>query len=358
MTRWTRLGVALGVGFGTTALGATGPGEQLRGLLAPDQRTQVLVLGTAHLASEDGFEPGMLGSVLEQIERFAPDVVCVEALPGDQVAWMLGDEAFAPVTAQFASVHVRLAEAAGVEDRREARDRAWALVGRLERGETLTADERAQTITMLAAAYEPFSAALVWRRMRHDAAVAAALAPELREGLDELLAGADERVSIGVEIAARRGLWRVVGIDDHMDKDALLAIMADLGAQLAGHEAVAAAMGAEIYARAAEVRDRCVERGDLGEHIALLNSEAYARADVDAQWGVFLRTRLASGLDRTRLALWEVRNLNIASHVRRASATHRHVLVVIGAGHKPFLDDLLAGMSDLSVVSYGAIGAE
>ena len=85
-----------------------------------------------------------------------------------------------------------------------------------------------------------------------------------------------------------------------------------------------------------------------------MNSAEHGEADVDAQWGLFLRTHLESGLDRSRLALWEVRNLNIASHVRRASAHSPggRVLVVIGAGHKPFLDDLLGRMADVEIIEF------
>jgi len=62
--------------------------------------------------------------------------------------------------------------------------------------------------------------------------------------------------------------------------------------------------------------------------------------------------KLTSRLDRSRLALWDVRNLNILSNLRRASARKPggRMLVIIGAGHKPFLDVLLAQMLDVRPV--------
>ena len=92
-------------------------------------------------------------------------------------------------------------------------------------------------------------------------------------------------------------------------------------------------------------------------HYVYLNSAEYAAGDVEAQWRLFLRTELPSGLDRTRLALWDVRNLNIASNVRRVCAKHPggRVLVIIGASHKPFLDELLAQSLDVTMVQFGSI---
>ena len=74
--------------------------------------------------------------------------------------------------------------------------------------------------------------------------------------------------------------------------------------------------------------------------------------DVDLQWGSFLRSNLADQIDRSHLALWEVRNLQIAANIRRLTAEHPggRVLVIIGAAHKPFLESYLQQMADIDVV--------
>jgi pheromone shutdown protein TraB len=90
-----------------------------------------------------------------------------------------------------------------------------------------------------------------------------------------------------------------------------------------------------------------------------MNSPAYRDRDVEAQFHVFFRTKLASGVDRARSALWEVRNLNIAAHIRRATAAHpgKRMLVIIGAGHKAFLDLYLSQMMDLRLVQLSELAA-
>jgi hypothetical protein len=83
---------------------------------------------------------------------------------------------------------------------------------------------------------------------------------------------------------------------------------------------------------------------------------AFATADVDAQWGVFLRTHFESGSDRSRLGLWENRNLTIAARIRGVAALHPggRVLVIYGAAHKPFLEAYLSKMADLRLVGFEA----
>ena len=62
---------------------------------------------------------------------------------------------------------------------------------------------------------------------------------------------------------------------------------------------------------------------------------------------------LESKLDRIRVALWEVRNLNIASHIRRSSSLYpgQKILVIIGSSHKIFLDNYLKDMMGVKIVN-------
>lgn len=80
-----------------------------------------------------------------------------------------------------------------------------------------------------------------------------------------------------------------------------------------------------------------------------MNSLEYEVRDMELQWNLWFRTKLQSGLDRSRMALWEVRNLNISSHIRRATALHpgERLLVIVGASHKPFLETYLNQMVDI-----------
>ena len=73
-----------------------------------------------------------------------------------------------------------------------------------------------------------------------------------------------------------------------------------------------------------------------------------------AQWSPWLRMRLASGVDRLRYGNWESRNARIVANLTDVSSSPRpeRVLLVIGAAHKPFVEDLLGRLVHVRLVSF------
>ena len=70
----------------------------LRGLVRSDERTQVLVLGTAHLNTlGDRFNAGALDGLMGILEKYRPQAIGVESLSGPQIAAFTQDDAFAPL---------------------------------------------------------------------------------------------------------------------------------------------------------------------------------------------------------------------------------------------------------------------
>ena len=55
---------------------------------------------------------------------------------------------------------------------------------------------------------------------------------------------------------------------------------------------------------------------------------------------------------RTRVALWETRNMRQAAHIREITALFpgRRVLVIVGSAHKAWFDYYLGMMSDVEIV--------
>jgi pheromone shutdown protein TraB len=93
-------------------------------------------------------------------------------------------------------------------------------------------------------------------------------------------------------------------------------------------------------------------RDSLRAAYRFMNADDYPRADVDAQWRFFLRAPFPDSPGQTRLALWEVRNLNMVSNIRRAAAQvpGGRVLVIVGASHRAFFDAYLRAMTNVRVV--------
>ena len=274
-------------------------------------------------------------------------------MPGRTIATMQADERFAPVLATFAG-------SAGEHA-------AWAQerlgVARVQaEAELRSVDPNASRLVralQALAAIEVPTATLHWAEWRALGESLPEYVPSaLAAFLDAEMNALGEIASLAVPLARALGRSRLYAIDDHLDKDAFLRIAEALTSELRGTEAERAGAAA-VYARSAADLAAALERRDLLPHYLHLNDAAYGRDDVRAQWDLFLRTRLESGLDRERLALWDVRNLNIASNVRRVSAEFPggRVLVIIGVGHKPFLDALLGTMLDVRTVSLSGIAA-
>jgi hypothetical protein len=349
-------------GTGQDALGS------LRSLQPGPARTRILVLATSHLKQiQKDFEPAMLDPLMAKLQGFRPDAVCIESLPGARVRELeLRREAgplYGEVLEGFASKHVRLAAAARPLVKASPETAALKVgellssLARTKPGER-TAEAHATLALWLAAAYEPVSAALQWSYLNDEQKRAQTIVPaDLAAALDAECAEVNENDVLALPLARRLGLPAVDPVDDFEDLEAFARIEARLGEDVQGNPLLAAVSKAPIYAEADALRRRCLAEGDLWPEYVLLNSARFAEADVDAQWGVFLRTRFASGADRTRLGLWENRNLKIAARIRAVAALHPggRVLVIYGAAHKPFLDDYLSRMADVEVVQFEAL---
>lgn len=334
-------------------------GDLLDAPISDAERTEVLVLGTPHLARLEALDATTLEPLLARLEAWGPAAVGVEELPPRVIAAMAAEPAFAPVLERFAGeryVHGRILQERLGLTWYEALAEADSLVRALGRATGDTAPLRRRLALRLLAGWEAESAALHWSILREEGAASGEVPDTTRAYLDALLDSPNESVRIGVTLARRLGLARVHPIDDHLDKDLFLAIADDLTEGIRETEAYAAFVERGLAADRAERVRRAHAAGDL----LPLYREVNAPADLDAdleQWRLFFRTGLESGLDRTRVALWEARNLATATHVRRMTAPipGRRALVVIGASHKPFLEAYLASGMDVEVVDTAAV---
>jgi hypothetical protein len=344
------------------------PADPIAALAAvqpPQVRTRVLVLGTFHLREiAEEFKPSMLDRLLPVLQGFRPDAICVETLSGTRVRELELRRDAGPLVGQvvddFAAAHVKLGKRAcevlGTSPEKAAvRVREMFAATRAAGAGKRSPEERAALALWMLAAYDPASAALQWSYLDAQARAAQKAVPaDLAALLDARLARVDETYAIAARVARALGLETLEPVDDFEDLDAYAVIDAQLDKDLEGNALVAAISKTPVYQDAASRLKECVKSGDLLPQLALVNSAGYAAADVDAQWGVFLRTHFASGADRGRLGLWENRNLKIAARIRAVAALHPggRVLVVYGAAHRPFLEAYLARTADVEVVGF------
>lgn len=288
-------------------------------------------------------------------------MIGIEALSGSQIAEMeRRGGVHERVYNQFAAKQLRygkaLQESLGLSWQ-EANARADSLLSRLRERQPVANEIRLEAAASLLASYRLHTAALQWSYVPEDSRASQSLIPaEIAAELENLLRSSNENASIALRLAHALELQRVFPIDDHLEKDLFLEIAPQLQESL-GDSTFRAIKNAPHLRKYRRLMQQNIEAGSLMPLYRYMNAPSYLEPDVDVQWRVFLRTNLPSGVDRSRLALWETRNLNIAARIRKASARvpGGRVLVTIGASHKPFLDKQFDGMLGVEVMDLSDI---
>ena len=315
----------------------------------PGTRTQVLVLGSVHLAQGEGakrFDPASLEPVLQRLAAYRPTIVTIEALSGETCALMRLRAAYKDVMDGFCPKVAEAKAATGLDvpaalDAIDAAFEAWPAQP--------AAAQRRRLASLFLAAGEPASALVQWWQLPEAERRAG-------DGLDEALvqelrkreSSPNESYQIAARLAARLGLQRVHAVDDHTGDNL------DIDDEAAFEKAIRAAWaGASDEAKQARARIQAMqERGDLLATYRAVNDPAYLRGAIAADFGQALRDPSPQHFGRRYVGGWEARNLRMVANIRVAFREQpgARVLAVVGASHKPWFDALLGQMQGVEVV--------
>lgn len=308
------------------------------------QPTEVMVLGSEHLSTIDGLQPGHLDGVHAVLNHYAPRHVAVESIASHHIELMLQRPGeYAEVLDQFV----------GKQFLKVALERQIALAMSPEQArQTLASDcvplprTHAKSLIaclgLAAAAYDKawfdYIAYVLGRH--HPLAV---LPESMAYAPRRLAQDQNERTLIAARLADARGLDRVHGIDSQDSKALYGPVYAALEPALLTSKAAAAFQDTELVKRPKSVRDAAIRAGNLLPLYHLTNSRDYDALILDHEWRLFVDRDLPVSPSLARLAMWDVRNLEIVGNILRIVSLHpqERMLVVIGASHKPFLDDYL-----------------
>lgn len=314
----------------------------------PGPRTQVLVLGSVHLAQggPERFDPAALEPLLQRLAAYTPDIVTIEALSGETCELMRHRVAYRPIVEDYCPDVAPAQAALGVDtwtalDRVDATLKAWP-------AQPAPAQRRHLAALFLASG-DPSSALVQWWQLPESERHAG-------DGLDEALvqalrkreASRNENVQVAARLAARLGLQRVFPVDDHTGDNL------DIDDEAAFEKAIRAAWdGASADAK--EMRGRVDAMHKAGQFLATyraINDPAYLRTAIDADFGQALRDPSPGGYGRQYAGGWETRNLRMVANVHAAFREHpgARVLCLVGSSHKPWFDDLLGRMQGVETV--------
>ena len=319
-------------------------------------RSRVLVLGSVHLSQlPDGFNPESLQPVIDRLLAFKPDVITIEAIPGEQCDLarrypaLYGDDGLD----NFCSDPAGARAATGL-DVPAAISEAHELL--VQWPAHATPAQRRHLAAVFLAANEDASALVQWLQLEPaERRAGDSLDAALVAQLNRMMVRKDEGYLIAVRVAARLGLQRVHAVDDHSGDrlDIPDAESADFG------KAVQAAW-ANTSQDAKWMRDRqeALSRGD--DMLALyryINQPGVLQVAVDSDFGASMRTASARHYPQVYVAGWETRNLRMVANIRAAFREHpgARVLSIVGSSHKPWFDSLLGQMQGVDIVDVARV---
>jgi hypothetical protein len=318
-----------------------------------------MIFGLDHLDTAPAtFQIAWLEPVLCRLRGYKPDLILTEALSGEQVMGLEAYAAYHGDAGKYAGPTLQMAKTAQADLHLTA---AQALVQANElckKGE-LTADERRRLAGLFVAAAEPLSAAVQWMRLPSAERIGAdGISPALAKQVNLWAGLRNEMSSMAARLAADLGLERVYGAGDHLSdvaQPSFAAFKAAVSAEpgqvdLFNHNT-------PTFHAVPEEAMKMATAAEVMPVLKWKNSPRFAELDADAQWLSLLRSEKLGQVGRQRVAAWEAQNLRMAVAIREATApiAGGRALLIVGAGHKSFIEAYLRTFTDIEIVSVPAM---
>lgn len=360
-------GAAAGVAGAAGAAGATAAPRRDQPLDPRDYQsqvhgglTQVLVLASPHVSgAPDTFDAAVLEPLLQRLQAFAPDFICIEALSGESLDMLWRQRAVYPGVATTYGGYAEIVAAAGRASTGMDPGDAEAEARRMHAAwpSNPTPQQRRRFVSVLASAGDPYSALVQWWRLDPaERKVGDGVGRTLFDKLQQQDRSRNENEVIGVRLAARLGHERIYSIDDHAADDVVLPLGEDLEAFLS-QPWFKPLVEQPRFVRLSQAAQALTTPEQALETYRMLNRPDTGRIDADVQWLSFISRESPNAVGRRRVAEWEARNLRQAAHIREITARKPggRVLVVMGSSHKAWIDAYMSMMTDIEVVDAGAV---
>lgn len=318
----------------------------------PIKKTQIMVLGTAHLAQITGFESASLSQVLDSLNSKKFDVVGIEQMPSQLLLDIKGrPESYWQELYNNFSTYIEFGKAQqNVQNL--TREKAQMIVQEKSQKENLTEDEKIELINANVCSYDIWSAVLVYQTLQNKNR----LSNEVGELLGKLSKSNNEINQIGITVAKSNNLKQIFPIDNLQDETILLN---EYPKFMEDYQEKAKEMGNMIsnnrfLKKQNQLQEDAVKNKNLYPLYQFFNSDEYSKDDFEAQWAIWFKTQFPSKTDRARYSLWEMRNLLITANILKLAAAHpeKKILIIIGASHRGFIEKYLEQLPDVEVMKF------
>jgi hypothetical protein len=348
--------VGCALAMACTGMACTGMAQAQVDLSALDRemagpRAQVLVLGSVHLSElQEGVEPGSLEPLLARLVAFKPDVITIEAIPGESCELMARQPAvYDPDSvSRYCSKPDAARAATGLDVSAAIAEVGKALASWPAKP---APDRRRHLAALFMATGDNASALTQWLQLpQAERRTGDGLDAALVAQLDKAMTLDNESFQIAARVAARLGLPRVFPVDDHTGDNAAIPD-AEVGAYADAIRQAWSASAAQLQPLR-EREDALAKRGDMLALYRYINRPDVRRVQADGDVGAAMRAASPKRYAQVYVAGWETRNLRMVANIRAAFRERpgARVLSIVGASHKPWFDSLLGQMQGVEIV--------
>ncbi|MGH8081943.1 MAG: DUF5694 domain-containing protein [Lysobacter sp.] len=313
------------------------------GMVGP--RTQVWVLGTVHLSQIAELRIETLDPVLDRLAAFKPQIITIEAIPGESCDLaarhpsVYGPDFCLDTDAAKAATGLDVPAAIAAIDK-SLRD--WPAQPEPA--------QRRHLAALFLAANDRASAYVQWLQLPENQR-------RTGDGLDEALVALlnktatrnNENFLLGSRLAARLGLQRVYPVDDHSGDNVV-----GLPDKAAFGQAIEQAWknGRGELDRVERHEDELRKTSDMLALYRFLNRADNLSVFAQANVGAVLREPSREHYPQIWVAGWEIRNLRMVANIQQTFRERpgARVLSIVGATHKPWLDQWLGQMQGVDIV--------
>jgi hypothetical protein len=316
--------------------------------------TQLLILGTTHLrVLGEKFTPKLLHNVVAKLLEFRPALICAESLPGEVVEVMKAKndiDTLKQFVGHWLDVAPKMQKRLKI-----SRFGAEQVVRKILKKKRLSVEGRLELIPYMLANYDFVSAVLQWSYLPEAVRQTQPVVPkQITKSLDELFYSPNEYYSIGVRLARELQLQSIAPIDDHNYPSDENMSTKQYTREWKKARSLLSEENKKHMDDAEHRFEAALAKGDLLPFYVYCNSPKVSKELWNLEGKSWLRAAPPSRFADMKLGQWEVRNLNMASHIRQAMMFHsgEKVLVIVGSSHKAFLEHYLKPMLGISIMQF------
>ncbi|AFH48287.1 Hypothetical protein IALB_0575 [Ignavibacterium album JCM 16511] len=341
----------------TVSIESEDPIRNLQKLTPDEFKTNVMILGVPPLnVLRKDFSPALLDSLIYVLKKFNPSLICIDGISPKQIeVFQHLDKYHSKLAHSISAKEINLAESVRKKYKisyAKAVEEVDSLLRKENANNNISVKERLEVIKNLIATYDIYSASLQWSYLNKEEKSKADLENSVKEELEQLINSNDENSSIGIRLARELKLQKLYPINDYSDKFYLDKISDKLYEDMLISEVYLNSRKDILDYQSDKKLKEALAKKNLLPFFKHINSVDYLINSSNKNWGIYYKMFLDSGLDRTRVALWEMKCLRIAANIREISSFYpgKNILVIIDVSAKPFLEEYLKSMGDIQIM--------